>query len=58
MQTLTIMDMVAIGDYYHVTTMNEDMNWMKLTHHLSNFPLDLRAPVCTFTSASKFSIAF
>ena len=27
-------DKVVIGDYYHMTTMNENVNWMKLTHLL------------------------
>ena len=43
MQTLTKMDMVVIEDYYHTTTMNKNVNWMKLTHLLSNFPLNRKA---------------
>ena len=29
MQTPTRMDKVAIEDYYHMTTLNEDVNWME-----------------------------
>ena len=36
MQSLTKMNKVVIDDYYHMTIMNENMNWMKLTH-LSKF---------------------
>ena len=35
MRSLTIMDMVVIVDYYQVTTIDENMNWMKLTRLLS-----------------------
>ena len=50
MQTLTGLDMVAIEDYHYITTFkNENMNWMKPTHLLPVFPLNLRAPFCTST---------
>ena len=39
MQTLTKMDRVVIEDYYHMTTMDENVNPMKQIHLLSNFPL-------------------
>ena len=44
MQTLTKMDMVFIEDYYHTITMDENVNWMKRTRLLSNFPLNLGTP--------------
>ena len=28
------MNKVVIGDYYHITTKDQMMNWMKLTHLL------------------------
>ena len=31
MQTLTRMNKVVIEDYYHMTTMDENVNWMKQT---------------------------
>ena len=38
MQTLTKKkDGVAIKDYYHMTTRDENVYWMKLTHLLSSF---------------------
>ena len=43
METLTRMDKVVIKDYYHTTTMNENVNEMKLTHLLSKLSLNLRA---------------
>ena len=58
MQTLTQMDKVIIEDYYHMTTMNEDMNWMEQTHPLSNVSLSIRAPFCTSNFTSKTSIPF
>ena len=38
------MNKVVIKDYNHMTTMDENMNWMKVTHVLSNFSLNLRPP--------------
>ena len=53
------MDKVVIGDYYHMTTMDENVNWITLTHLLSNCALDLRVLFfCTSTITSKFPIAF
>ena len=43
MQTLTRMDKVVIEHFYHMTTMDENMNWMELTHLLSKKILNLRA---------------
>ena len=48
MQTMTRMDKVDIKDYDHMTTMDEIVNWMKLTHLLSISSLNLKAPFCTF----------
>ena len=42
MQTRTTSGVVVIEDYYHMTIMDESINWMKLTHLLSTFPLNLR----------------
>ena len=47
MQTFIRMNMVVIEGYYHRSTMDENINWMKLTHPLSNFPRNLRAFYCT-----------
>ena len=58
MQTLTRMDKVVIEDYHHMTTIDVDVNWMKLTHLLLIFSLNLRAPFCTFTFTLIFLIAF
>ena len=49
MQTLIIMNKVVIRDYYHMRIMDEHINWMNLTHVLSKFPQNLRAPFCTST---------
>ena len=38
-----------------MTSMNENVNWMKLTHTLSNFNKP-QTPFCTFTFTSKFLI--
>ncbi len=52
------MDKVVIEDYYHMTTMDENVNWMKLAHLLSIFILNPRASFHTSTFALTFSIAF
>ena len=52
------MDKVVIEDYYHMTTMDVNVNWMELTYLLSKFSLNPRAPFCTSTFTSTFSIAF
>ena len=36
------MDRVVIKDYYHVIIINEKVYWMKPTHLLSSFFLNLR----------------
>ena len=56
MQTQTRMDKVVIQDFYQASTMNENVNQMKLTHLLSNLSLNLRAPFYTSTFTSKFLI--
>ena len=58
MQTLTRMKKVLTEDYHHMTRMDENVNCMKLTHLLLNFPLNLRAPFCTTTFYFKVLIAF
>jgi hypothetical protein len=30
------MDKIVIEDFYHMTTINENMNWMKLTYVMSS----------------------
>lgn len=45
MQTPIGMDKVTIEDYYRMTTMNKNMIWMKLTHLLRGFSLNLRGPL-------------
>ena len=37
MQTLTRTNKVVVEDFYHLTTMNESVNRMKLTHLLLTF---------------------
>jgi hypothetical protein len=57
MGTPTRMHKGVIADYYHMTTMDENINWMKLTHLLLIISLNLRAPFCTSTLPSTFLIA-
>ena len=50
MQTPPKMDMVVIKDYYQMTPMDENVNWMKLTHMLLNslqtsWPLFIHLPL-------------
>lgn len=58
MQTVQRVDMIVIEDYYHVTTMDENVNIMKLTHLISKNPLNSRAPFCTSTFTLGFLIDF
>ena len=53
MQTLTTTHLVVNKDYDHMTTMDENVNWMKLTHLLSIYFVNLKAPFCTSTCTSK-----
>jgi hypothetical protein len=55
MQTLTRMNEVIIEDYYHMTTMDQNANWMKKTRLSSkkNY-LYLRGPFSTLIFTSKF----
>ena len=39
-----------------MTTMDENVNWMKLTYVLSIFSLHPRAPFCTYAFTSTFLI--
>ena len=58
MQTPSINEHVVSEDYYHMTTINENMIWIKLIYLLSTFSLNFRAPFCTFNFTSKFLRAF
>jgi hypothetical protein len=59
MQAPWRMDEVVVEDYYHVTMMDETMNWMELTHLLSSFfSLNPRATSCTSTFTSTLWITF
>ena len=49
MEILTRMDKIVIVDYYHMTTMNENVNCMKLIYLLSTFSLNLKAPFVNIT---------
>ena len=58
MKNLTRLDRVVIRDYYHMTTMDENMNWMKPTHLLAISSLNLRRPLLyMYFFFSKFLIA-
>ena len=51
MQILTRMDRVVIENYYYMTTIDENVYWMKLTHLLAIFSLNPRGPflyVCLY----------
>ena len=48
----------VIENYYHMTTMDESMNWMEVTHLLSIFSLNPRAPFCMITFTSTFLMSF
>jgi hypothetical protein len=54
MKTLTRTNMVVFKDYDHMTIiMNEDMKWMKVTHLVSIFSLNVMAPFSTFAFTLK-----
>ena len=44
MKSLTRTSMVVLKDYDHMTTMNENVKWMKQRHLLWIISLNLRAP--------------
>jgi hypothetical protein len=44
----------VIEGYSHLTTMDENVDWMKLTYLLSFFSLNLRASCCTYPFTWKF----
>ena len=50
--------MVVIEDYYHMTTMTENVNWMKLTHLLLIFSLNCKAPFVHLPLLEKFECPF
>ena len=60
MKTLTRINRVVIGDNYHMTTTNENVNWMTVTHLLSFlfFPLNLRTPLLYIYLYFNILIAF
>ena len=60
MQTLSRMNMVVIKDYnLHMNFFDENAYWMKLTHLLLEFSLNLRVlQFCTSTFTSKILITF
>ena len=47
MQTLTKMDMIVIKNSYHIKTIDEEMDRIKLTDLLSKSSLTLRSPFRT-----------
>jgi hypothetical protein len=58
MQAPIRMNRIVIGDYYHVTTMDESMYWMKLAHRQTNFSLTLRPPFVHLPLLKRFLITF
>ena len=56
MQILTRTYMVVIKDYDHMTSMKENVNWIKITHLLLFTSLNLKAPFCTSTFTQKKKI--
>ena len=54
----TRINKVVIEDYYYLTIMDENVNWMELTHLLSIFSQNHRAPFCTSTFTPTFLITF
>ena len=52
-------DKVVIEDYHQMTTMDENVNWMDLTHVLSTYFSKPLGPLlyCTSTFPSTFLIA-
>ena len=46
--------MIVIEDYYHMTTIIENVNSMKLTHLLLIFPLNYKAPFVHLPLLEKF----
>jgi hypothetical protein len=57
MQTLTRIDRVDIEDYYHMTLVDKNVNWMKLTHLLLRLSLNI-AQFCISTFTLDLLIAF
>ena len=57
MQTPTRMNKVGTEDYYNLTPMDGNLNWVGLTYLLSKFSLNPTAPFCTSTFTLTFLIA-
>ena len=43
------MDKVVIEEYYHMTTMDENVNWIELAHFLSKNILNPKGPLLYIT---------
>ena len=56
--SLTKMNIVVIRVKYQMIIMNENMNWMKLTHLLPICTLNIKAPLGTSTFTLTFLIFF
>ena len=52
------MDKVVIEDYYYTTTMNENVDWMKLTNLLSCFSLSLGPILYIYVYFRNFNSLF
>jgi hypothetical protein len=50
------MDKGVVKHHYYMTTMNENVNKMKLTHMLSKISLNLGAPFCTKISIANLNV--
>ena len=51
------MDKGVVENYYNMTTIDENMNWMK-DDLLSKNPFSVKAPLYTSTFTSRFLIAY
>ena len=58
MQTLTRTYMVVIEDFVHTTTINENVNYMKLTHLLSKISIILGPPLYIYLYVKRINNPF
>ena len=58
MQSLTIMVKVVIKDCHHMTTMDENVNWIKITHLLLISFIKLKAPFYAFAFTFESLVDF